>query len=155
MSISSSPGPPDAHSVPIQLCFLFLVSIKSNLCYPFIHGGGNFHWKMGDLSGVTPYKKTDSFSSSYQLPTAPQPGAEIHVHLSSSCWDFRLALACTGLAHDVITSDCICSAVLLCPEHTVFFYSLTIFKSYSLYTSSSTIGTPEPWEEGLQYRCSI
>lgn len=108
---------------------------------------------MCDLSGVATYKKL-TLSSSYQLLVVLQLGAELHVYLPL-CWYFCLVLSCTGLAHAVKTSVFVCSAVLLCTESTVYFYSLTIFYSFIPYMFSSTIVIPELLEEGLWYRPSI
>lgn len=42
------------------MALLFLKPIVSNLCYPYPHGYRAIHWNTGDLSEVTPLKKTDS-----------------------------------------------------------------------------------------------
>lgn len=105
----------------------------------------------GQLTRRSILRDTASSSpSNYQLLIAPRLGVGLHASLLPPCWDFvwlELSLVLCMQSHPC---KAMCASALCIPPC----FTAVVCHPVLLYFCHSA-GIPEPWQEGVWYRCPI
>jgi len=112
-------------------------SIKTNLCYLYIHEYVTFHWNMADLVGATILMKTAFLSPISYATSSFLPMGGTSCLLSFSMLGFDWLLLAWGLVQAVITSMSFYVHLPCCVQRTWFpcihlpALTLTVFQPYA------------------------